>query len=147
MQKQSRILIINERRITMKKSLIAILILMLALTGCGNKGKEKKSDSEPKQSQSQQKTGGASKDSPAESSGKNPNVSIPPETKDGQGSQGSSEPQTEVKDKDGNIVTSEQLIELINESNDPNTDEATKKKLLEQIDYILKQLNETQKSE
>lgn len=147
MQKQSRILIIMERRITMKKSLIAILVLMLALTGCGGKGKEKKSDSEPKQSQSQQKTDGAPKSKSAESGGKNPNVSVPPETKDGQSSQGSSAPQTEVKDKDGNTVTSEQLIELINESNDPNTDEATKKKLLEQIDYILKQLNETQKSE
>ena len=44
-----------------------------------------------------------------------------------------------VKDSDGNAVTSENLADMIDKANDENTDEATKREILDEIDYILKQ--------
>ena len=101
----------------MKKAIIAALALILIIAGCGkNNGKTTPSeDKKPKTTQSENKN----------------------ETKDSE--QKSSKNDSGIKNKEGETVTADDLSKLIEKANDPSTDEETKKELLNEIDYILKQ--------
>ena len=107
----------------MKKAIIAALTLILIIAGCGKKdGKTTPAeDKKPKTTQSENLKKSENKD----------------ETKDSE--QKSSKNDSCIKNKHGETVTADDLSKLIEKANDPSTDEETKKELLNEIDYILKQ--------
>lgn len=101
----------------MKRIIALALLLMITFTGC----KTKKADNSPKEK---------SESSQSSEAGDNSASS---------GADASAEKDEHITDKSGKTVSSEDLTKMIEKVNDPSTDEQTKKKLLEEIDYILKQ--------
>lgn len=118
----------------MKKTIIALLVLTALLSGCGDKNKaaDKDKADAPKASQSESanKTKKENK-----SDDKAPKVSSEDKKADDSGT---------VKSQDGETVTADNLEKLIDKSNDPDVDEETKREILDEIDYILKQAEQKQ---
>lgn len=118
----------------MKKTIIALLVLTALLSGCGGKNKaaDKDKADTPKASQSESanKTKKENK-----SDDKAPKASSEDKKSENNGT---------IKNQDGEAVTANDLEKLIDESNNPDIDEETKREILDEIDYILKQAEQKQ---
>ena len=98
----------------MKKITLALALIVLLLSGCKKEATDKNEVKKEEASLVETKT--EQKENKKEEAEKLP-----------------------VKDSSGNAVTSENLADMIDKANDENTDEATKREILDEIDYILKQ--------
>lgn len=102
----------------MKKITLIILAAALLLSGCGKTDKAADKKAAEKESTSVSDT----------------------QKKEKKKSESKAESDTSsVKDSEGNPVTSEDLAEMIDKANAEDTDEASRREILDEIDYILKQ--------
>lgn len=103
----------------MKKWMILALAVLLVLPGCG-----KKEEAEPAVTPS------AASEQQAETT---------PDTPAEDGQQQQDEQNGETQQPAASLPTGEELADMIDRTNDPDTSEAEKRELLDQIDAILKQ--------
>lgn len=106
----------------MKKITLMLILAALLLSGCANKDTDEKKETKKETT--------SSVDTQKKEEKKTENKEEKTESK------------TEtapVTDSAGNTVTSENLAEMIEKANAEDTDEATKREILDEIDYILKQ--------